>query len=58
MLPRQETFRYKYLRHPFDNAQHFSVLATAEHIADRLAKERFAELFRVGHTVTLEFYRA
>ncbi len=58
VLPRQEIFRYKYLHDPFDHPQYFSVRATAQTIADRLAKERFTELFKAGQTVMLEFYRA
>lgn len=58
VLPRQETFRYEYLRYPFDDPQYFSIVATAQSVADRLAKEQFTELFKTGQTVMIEFSRA
>lgn len=56
--PRQTTFNYKYLRHPFDDFQYFSVKASDQPSADELAVERFTEMFRGRLTVMTEFWPA
>lgn len=56
--PRSLTFRYKYLRHPFDNTQHFSVQAADQATADKLAIERFAGMLKTRQTVMTEFWPA
>lgn len=56
--PRLLTFRYMYLRHPFDDAQYFSVQAANQAVADKLAIECFNNMFNNHQTVTVEFWRA
>jgi hypothetical protein len=54
--PRQQTFKYKYRRNPFDDAQSFTVEAADQASADELARAKFDEMFRSRETVMAEFY--
>lgn len=56
--PRLPTFRYKYLRNPFDTFQYFSVQAADQEAANELAIDRFTEMFKDGWTVMREFWPA
>ena len=56
--PRLPTFCYKYLRHPFDDPQYFSVHAADKVAADRLAVEQYTTMFNNHQTVLLNFWPA
>ena len=52
------TFRFAYLRHPFDDPQYFSITAKYRGDAIRLAWERLGVFLEQGHTVCPYLYRA
>ena len=54
--PRPKSFRYKYLRHPFDDWQYFSVSAKDQDEANRSAIQRFTEMFNYHLTVMTTFH--
>jgi hypothetical protein len=56
--PRLPTFRYKYLRHPFDDMQFFSVEAADQAAADTLAVAKYTAMFSNRQTVLREFWAA
>lgn len=56
--PRLPTFRYKYLRNPFDTFQYFSIQAADQEAANKLAIDRFTEMFENRQTVMREFWPA
>ena len=56
--PRLQTFRYKYLRYPFDNAQYFSVQAADQAVADKLAVDQYTTMFNNRQTVLRNFWPA
>ncbi|MDP3645978.1 MAG: hypothetical protein Q8R25_02725 [bacterium] len=62
LMPRKasqlKSFRYKYLRHPFDNWQYFSVEAEDQTNADKAAIERFTDLFNNHFTTMTTFHSA
>jgi hypothetical protein len=54
--PKLQTFKYKYQRNPFDEAQYFTIKAADQTSANEIAKAKFEELFRDRQTVMPEFY--
>lgn len=44
-------FWYKYQRHPFDNAQYFSVRAENREKANEIAMKEYERLVAVGHII-------
>lgn len=50
------SFTYVYKRHPLDDAQYFSVNAESQGEANKLASEKFQQMFQDGHVVTTNFY--
>lgn len=49
-------WEYKYLRHPFDDPQFFSVFAKTSTDANKLAQEKYLKIFESRGTVLKEFY--
>jgi hypothetical protein len=55
----EQTFRYKYLRHPCDNEwQYFTITAPDQASADASAVEEFTKVFERKGTVMTYFFSA